>query len=444
MRKILLLALSTLLLFGEKSQATILKRLIVSESKVEPTLTGQILPGGRATLNLTTNRFGQVGSALGSAYDTAFADAYQVVPTYGSFKNLRVYLPKAAPGAGNSWTFTLYKKCFGCASEAATSLAVTVSGTNTSAVDLNNIVSVEPRDAVALFISSSGSPTTTSAVWTLEWAPRLKGENILLGMTNSAGFVNNGDDMHVAGNNSPSDDLLDTSEQIIPCNGTFKKFYFALESAPGAGKSWTLTFRKNNVDQALKVIIDESATDGYDLTNTVRVNAGDTVSIGMTSAGGAAEVTGYWGMVFEPDDPRDFVLLFSNPSGSALSNWTVGHSIVNGLIQVTDDVAAGFTTAIQGRQQLAAPMSIKSIYVTAGTAPGVGNSFTFDLQSNGSDIGLQAVMSDTEQTASKVLSDNSLIYVPAGALLSTEITSASTFTDPVLWKISYCARINKQ
>ena len=74
-------------------------------------------------------------------------------------------------------------------------------------------------------------------------------------------------------------------EQIVPTGGTFKNLRIRLTSAPGAGNSWTFTFRKNRADTSLTVTISGTDKEGSDISNTVSVVAGDQVSLKCVPTG---------------------------------------------------------------------------------------------------------------------------------------------------------------
>lgn len=64
--------------------------------------------GGVVLSAIATKYFVLMGTSGGTAADSGQLGVFQVVPTAGSFSNLRINL-KTAPGAGKSHTFTLRK-----------------------------------------------------------------------------------------------------------------------------------------------------------------------------------------------------------------------------------------------------------------------------------------------------------------------------------------------
>jgi hypothetical protein len=81
--------------------------------------------------------------------------------------------------------------------------------------------------------------------------------------------------------------------------GTIKNFYVNLGSAPGVGKTLTITFRKNGVDQAVTVSISDANTSASDTTHSFSFAAGDLVNWSMTLT--AAGTNGLINATFEID-----------------------------------------------------------------------------------------------------------------------------------------------
>ena len=71
----------------------------------------------------------------------------------------------------------------------------------------------------------------------------------------------------------------------IPFACTLSKMYISTELAPGAGKSWAFTARKNAVDTALTATVSESAVTANDSSNSAAYVAGDLVAIEVIATG---------------------------------------------------------------------------------------------------------------------------------------------------------------
>lgn len=72
---------------------------------------------------------------------------------------------------------------------------------------------------------------------------------------------------------------------VITSPGSIKNLRVSIATAPGAGKSHTITLYKNGTSTPLSVTISGTATSGYDTTNEVSVSPGDTISLLVTQSG---------------------------------------------------------------------------------------------------------------------------------------------------------------
>jgi len=89
----------------------------------------------------------------------------------------------------------------------------------------------------------------------------------------------------VSGGGDAFDTDPDRHEQVVVRAGILKNLRVKLlDSAPGAGKTWTVTLVKNDGDQALTCTISNPDTDGVDAVNTVAVAVGDLIIWKITPA----------------------------------------------------------------------------------------------------------------------------------------------------------------
>jgi hypothetical protein len=94
---------------------------------------------------------------------TATEASVQTTVKMGFFHKLYVSLG-AAPGAGTSWTFTLF------VNGSATSLALTISGaTDLSGSNLTSSVEVKDDDLVSIKATASGAAMVTDAAWSVAY-----------------------------------------------------------------------------------------------------------------------------------------------------------------------------------------------------------------------------------------------------------------------------------
>jgi len=83
----------------------------------------------------------------------------------------------------------------------------------------------------------------------------------------------------IIGWNGTLTDIEDRTKCAFPVAGKLKNFYVRLNQAPGAGKSFTFTIRKNGADTALVVTISGTDTVGQNTTNEIEIAVGDLVNI---------------------------------------------------------------------------------------------------------------------------------------------------------------------
>jgi hypothetical protein len=102
-----------------------------------------------------------------------------------------------------------------------------------------------------------------------------------------------------AGGTSGSDDIASNTRIMVTRAGTVKNFYVALSAAPGAGKTWVFTIRKNGSNQSVTITINNPATTGSDTANSFTVAASESLSIEQVPSGTPAGSELVWGFSLE-------------------------------------------------------------------------------------------------------------------------------------------------
>jgi hypothetical protein len=72
---------------------------------------------------------------------------------------------------------------------------------------------------------------------------------------------------------------------VLPAAMTLQNLYVSINAAPGAGKSYTFTVRKNSADTAISVVIADSDTTGVYSGAAVSFAAGDIITLSITPSG---------------------------------------------------------------------------------------------------------------------------------------------------------------
>ncbi len=92
-------------------------------------------------------------------------------------------------------------------------------------------------------------------------------------------------------------------QNVIPAPGTVKNFYFFVETAPAAGRTWTFTVRKNgsNTPVTCTILGNGVLRTCSDTTNSAAFAAGDLISIRISASSPAPSGTpGQWTAQFAP------------------------------------------------------------------------------------------------------------------------------------------------
>ncbi len=305
----------------------------------------------------------------------ATGNSYALMPTTGTFNSFCVNLTKA-PGAGASWTWTLYKN------GADQAVAVTISGTQTQVCDLVDTSGFVPGDLVALHVTPSVSPApaATFSSWYIAQTPQVAGETILFGSQQ----VSSGQYLSLGGNSS-SLSTEAAMATIIPAAGTVTKF---VAEYVGTGTSVNAALDQNQSATTLSASLTTSGVYAA-LAGNLSVAAGDVFDVNET--GITATSAMYASMVFVPSVTGEFVI----PTWrNALSN---AHPLF--YLPVTGRSNDNLQTTEAGAQQIGDNVEIQGIFVQATAAPGSGTQYGFTLRDNGANTTLSATLSGTSLKA---------------------------------------------
>lgn len=376
--------------------------------------TKQLLTGahGTALVNSATRYFSVFNGQQTVAPTTSVfpAETSSHISCAGVISNLKISTT-AAPGAGKSWAFTLYKN------GAPTDIVVTIADAAVSGQDTVHSVEVSAGDYFCLECVPSGAPTTSYASWAAEFVPTTDGE-----------FVFGGDCANgLTGNNVygflGSNTLTATESQaaiVIPCAGTIKKLLLRTQSNPGASYA-TLTARKNGSSQSLAATVTGATNINIDASNSFSVAAGDVLSFLFTTNLAFTRIA--YSFVFVPDNASHIPYL----STSCSSQDAAGIEGIEGRISESPNTAIPLTFA----------QTVVAIYVLLATAPGAGKTRTETFTVNGSASELSITISGTNlsgnDTGSVALEIGDLLTIvhsssgsPSGSYLSVGLLAQSS------------------
>lgn len=226
--------------------------------------------------NTTTAQY--VGmSVSSSAHSVNFTSVQSIMPTTGTVKNAYCRVI-TAPGAGSDWTFTLYKN------SVATAISAVISGTNLTASDTTNSITIAAGDTLAWFITPNAvtAPTATiSHSCMVGFYPDIDGETILTASstaisTSAVGYYTPG--------GSPAISATETDRQVLVSNSILKKLYTKVTVAQGAGKTYQIQASVDASGTALTTTM-SNATTGNDTSDEIVVTDTQKLSFKGTPTG---------------------------------------------------------------------------------------------------------------------------------------------------------------
>jgi len=239
-----------------------------------------IVASTNTPLNATATRY--VSPATGG-YPRA-TEAEAAVPiTAGGGALDRLYVElQTAPGVGNSFTFTVM------VDGVASSLACTISGTDTTGSNLANLATYLTGDAISLRAVPSSNPDVGEVSWSVRnWVSGTEYTNF----ANMSSLDNTLTEyMYVSGYNSPS--ATYERRQYISTNCAYSDMYIELSAAPGVGTSYTFTLVKHGVDTDLTATVSNADTTASDTTHSVQINPGDLLTYKIVPSGTPTVVWG--------------------------------------------------------------------------------------------------------------------------------------------------------
>lgn len=165
-------------------------------------------------------------------------------------------------------------------------------------------------------------------------------------------------------------------EQIVPTAGTFFNLNISLSTAPGAGTSRTFTLRNNAGDTSITCTISETDSTCRSAA-TAAVAVGDEITYSSTVSGTPAGTRVRLAISFLGTTPGASMLMGNN-GANGLSTSATEYLALSGN-GVQEDTAA----EVQNAASLAGTITV--LRVVLGTAPGAGDSRTFDVFPGGTE-----------------------------------------------------------
>lgn len=206
-----------------------------------------------------------------------------------------------------------------------------------------------------------------------------------------------------------------SAAQVCSVAGLLHSFQVRMETAPGAGKQWTFTVRKNGVDTGLAIVVSGTATTGF-IASSVSVAAGDWLTVSIQPSGTpTVPGTTSWASSFDSTSANESPLL------SCTFGTTMNVSSVTSCA-AAQGTNVPTTTAVNADGIVPVAGSITGFRVRFPAAVSVGTWKVF-LVKNGVDTAMTATITGGASTAA---STGSAVAFATGDLIRFRVLGTST------------------
>jgi hypothetical protein len=212
-----------------------------------------------------------------------------VIPTGGTLKSLYI-LHRNAPGTDKTVTYTIRRN------SSSTGITCSVSNSDLTANDITHTQAVSAGDTVAMMTVSDPAPAAVDySEFGLCFEATTDGESLVLGspsaQLDTASTLYN----FLGGQHTWSDTASYRHSLGLSC--IFKNFYGILEGSPGESKSYTIALVRNDIPTNLDFQIADAATTSNNTSDSVVINAFDTVHLSSTPSNTPTARYFGWGLV---------------------------------------------------------------------------------------------------------------------------------------------------
>jgi len=343
------------------------------------------LLGGSTAVTLSSNT--KIQPYCSYDYHGGDSSVELMITAAGTLKNFKVKLG-TAPGAGDTWTFTVRKN------EADQALVVAIADANTEGSDEVNTVSVVPGDTICVSAVETNAPENTTVAFSLEFDSTTADETLWGGGSFYGSLSTTNTEYTGPFRCDKTTNEVDTYF-VAPMSGTLKNLYVALDNAPGVGKSRAFTVRQNAGDTSVTCTISDTNKTGNDTVHTLNVTAGERINFKMVPAGTPVASKVRVGCTFVPSTSGQFAI-----------GWVGGDTphafAIEYVCPTGGKIFGGGET---GRQQRCDACTTVAMYAWLGTAPGAGNSWVLTLRDDEADTGLAVTISDADTSGNTASSD---------------------------------------
>lgn len=269
----------------------------------DPTTANQFVYGGvfgqGAAINLG-GRFNPLftgyNDTLANLATATNATSVSLSPIAGTITDFRVALD-AAPTAGNSWDFSIYKD----GSDIGSLLSIADAATTGSQTGLAHAVSVLSRMGFHI-VTRNGTPTDTRVAWSVIFVPTTAGQFCLTGSDTTSAAADNYWMPQGGGAGHETHSTTEADVQVrAPAALAIKAVTYRLTNAPGVTGRWTVSSAINGTTGNNTIALGNVA-EGSDVAHTDTLVQDQLINIECleTTLGAAAMGAHAWGMGFGP------------------------------------------------------------------------------------------------------------------------------------------------
>jgi len=386
------------------------------------------------TPNTTGARYFNVSGGNGTG--GLIAERSVPFPTGGTLGNLHV-VSSDPTTASSSYTYTLY------VNGSPTSIACIIAAGATSCNYTASTAAVTAGQLIVMRTDPTngggGAPAAVTATWNLEFDSTTDSETALL----LASTGNATADYYAAlmGESAPASAEA-ARAFVMPTAGDIKSLYVLWTAAPGGADGEnirTVTLYKNGSPQTLTCALDEAATTCNDTAHTVAAVAGDLLSYKLTVSGTVATPAAaavHIGSVFATTVEGEFII----PYNTSITTWNTGAASYGAF--VASGLATNATEALTYGLGWS-DWSIKGSACSIVTAPGSGDTWTFNIRKDSGDVAsgsdYDCVISDAATSA--VSTDTTPLTLVDSSMYNTVGTPSGTPTAPGYGRMSYIGYI---
>lgn len=371
------------------------------------------------------NYSGLVGSGLITPISSALANGEAIMPIAGDLSNL--YIAGPAPGTAGSGKSVAVTVMLNGAAQAT--LEATLTDTATSANDTTGSVAVAQGDKVAIRFTPTGTPTVGATQVGILFTATTAGESAIFG---GSSLTNNATNYYSFGAYRSGGATESTLSVVIPTPGVLDRLYVNQSATTGGGTAYIYTVYKNGSATGVTCTVTHPATSASDLSNTITVAKGDTISLEAAISGSPSAVRANFSMRWVPTTAGESLLLVS--SAQTLSTSAERYLNANGNTANTTTESVFYNLAPTA-------FNVRQLYVSLATAPGTagsGKKRGFTLAKNASTTALTTSIDDAATTGEDA---SNQVSVTAGDTLNYRTNPTSTPTAAGTYRIGAVAYI---